>query len=344
VSESEHAAFSLRTALSRWESEGGAGEAESDPSRETFSIHPLPPFRLDLTVWALRRRARNAIDQWDGEAYRRAFAFTHTPVAVSISRAGRRKGPHLAVVSDPGRAGATVEGELRANLDRMLGLQLDLSDFYRMTADDDLIAPLVARFRGVRPPRFPSVFEGLVNAVACQQLSLEAGISLLNRLSTAHGQTASIDGFQLHSFPCPDDLAGLTPEVLRRLGFSVRKAATIIEISQAIVSGGLDLEGLTSVADDEAVARLTKLRGIGRWSAEYVLLRSIGRLHVFPGDDVGARNKLSRWLGLRSALDYDAVAHAVARWQPYAGMVYFHLLLEGLSAAGELDHDRGSGR
>jgi DNA-3-methyladenine glycosylase II len=344
VNKSARPSFSLPAALSRWENEGGATEAASYRPREVLLIHPTPPFRLDLTVWALRRRTGNAIDRWDGESYRRAFAFAQTPVAVSISRAARKKGPHLAVVSDRGRAGPTVEGELRANIDRMLGLQLDLSEFYRMAADDDLIAPLVARFRGVRPPRFPSVFEGLVNAVACQQLSLEAGISLLNRLSAAHGKTTSIDGVQLHSFPHPHDLAGLTPQALRRLGFSFRKAASIIEISQAIVSGSLDLEGLTSVPDDEAVARLTKLHGIGRWSAEYVLLRSIGRLHVFPGDDVGARNKLSRWLGLRSALDYDAVAHAVARWQPYAGMVYFHLLLEGLWAAGELDHHRESGR
>jgi DNA-3-methyladenine glycosylase II len=300
----------------------------------------MPPFRLDLTVWALRRRVANAIDQWDGTSYRRAFSVTDPPVGVSISRVAGRKVPHLAVAFDRGPAAPTVEGELRGNIDRTLGLQLDLSEFYRMAADDDLIAPLVARFRGVRPPRFPSVFEGLVNAVACQQLSLEAGISLLNRLAAAHGETTSIDGVQLHSFPHPHDLAGLTPEVLRRLGFSFRKAATIIEISQAIVSGGLDLEGLTSVADDEAVARLTKLRGIGRWSAEYVLLRGLGRLHVFPGDDVGARNKLSRWLGLGSAPDHDAVAHAVARWQPYAGMIYFHLLLEGLSAAGAFSHHR----
>jgi DNA-3-methyladenine glycosylase II len=85
---------------------------------------------------------------------------------------------------------------------------------------------------------------------------------------------------------------------------------------------------------------LTSLSGIGRWSAEYVLLRGLGRLHVFPGDDVGARNNLARWLGLESPLDYGAVRRAVSRWQPYAGMVYFHLLLDRLAAADELD--RGS--
>jgi len=55
------------------------------------------------------------------------------------------------------------------------------------------------------------------------------------------------------------------------------------------------------------VERLTSLRGIGRWTAEYVMLRGLGRLHVFPGDDVGARNKLERLLGTRRRLDDEAV-------------------------------------
>ena len=80
-----------------------------------------------------------------------------------------------------------------------------------------------------------------------------------------------------------------------------------------------------------------QLRGVGRWTAEYVLLRGLGRLHVFPGDDVGAQKRLARWLGRPSALDYAGVRRAVRRWQPYAGLVYFHLLLDGLSQAGALN-------
>ena len=79
--------------------------------------------------------------------------------------------------------------------------------------------------------------------------------------------------------------------------------------------------------------RLTSLRGIGRWTAEYVLLRGLGRLHIFPGDDIGAHNKLRHLFGIDAPLDYDAVQQLVARWHPYAGVVYFHLLLESLPQA-----------
>jgi len=82
--------------------------------------------------------------------------------------------------------------------------------------------------------------------------------------------------------------------------------------------------------------RLTELRGVGRWTAEYVLLRGLGRVHIFPGDDVGVRNKLQGWLGLQKPLDYESVQRTLARWHPYEGLIYFHLLLHSLAEKEEL--------
>ena len=97
------------------------------------------------------------------------------------------------------------------------------------------------------------------------------------------------------------------------------------------------MESLAAEDDAAVRQRLLELRGVGRWTAEYVLLRGLGRLHVFPGDDVGAQKRLARWLGRSRPLDYAGVRRVVERWQPYAGLVYFHLLLDGLSQAGALD-------
>ena len=94
------------------------------------------------------------------------------------------------------------------------------------------------------------------------------------------------------------------------------------------------MEALQRLEDGAAIDRLTSLRGIGRWTAEYVLLRGLGRLHIFPGDDVGAHNKLRHLFEIDTPLDYRAVQRLVARWQPYAGVVYFHLLLDSLSRGG----------
>jgi DNA-3-methyladenine glycosylase II len=110
----------------------------------------------------------------------------------------------------------------------------------------------------------------------------------------------------------------------------------MIELARSITEGRLDLEGLADIPDGEAVKRLCDLRGVGRWTAEYVLLRGLGRTHVFPGDDVGARNNLQRWLRLAKPLDYQGVRRVLSRWDDHAGLVYFHMLLDRLAEAGHL--------
>jgi DNA-3-methyladenine glycosylase II len=181
----------------------------------------------------------------------------------------------------------------------------------------------------VKPPRFPSLFEALVNGIACQQVSLDVGITLLNRLAGTFGEEAG--GHR--AFPLPGALASTTEGQLRALGFSAARSRALLELAERVAAADELFIGLETLDDAAAAARLEQLRGVGRWTAEYALLRGLGRLDVFPGDDVGARRRLERWLGLRP-LDYAGVRRITAQWQPWAGMVYFHLLLRGLAERG----------
>ena len=218
----------------------------------------------------------------------------------------------------------------------MFGLHVDLAPFYLMASRDAKLLTLVEKFRGVKPPRFPTIFETLANAFACQQLSLTVGLELLSRLARACGLSLEQDGEIKYAFPRPEDVLRLTPDAIRKLGFSGNKACAFLELAENIVSGRINLESLEKMDNEAVVASLLELRGIGRWTAEYVLLRGLQPLNVFPGDDVGARNRLAKWQHRKEPLDYAAVARLTRRWQPYAGIVYFHMLLEGLSEAGEL--------
>ena len=304
-------------------------------SRLTYSLKPVPPFRLDLAVWILRRRPENAIDRWDGQCYRRVLGLGGRPgggggdsdrtsrSAPAPSRGGRASGP------GPGTRAAVT-----AALERLLGLRIDLSEFERFAARDARLGPLARRFRGMKPPRFPTVFECVVNAIACQQVTLTLGVRLVGRLAEAYGLAMSGGDAPVHAFPQPEELARSKPEELRTLGFSRQKARALIELSSAIAEGHLNLEALASESDGAALDRLSRVRGVGRWTGEYVLLRGLGRLHVFPGDDVGARNNLLRWLGLTGPLNYDGVRRALTPWSAYGGLVYFHLLLDRLVEAG----------
>jgi DNA-3-methyladenine glycosylase II len=299
-----------------------------------LEIEPRAPFRLDLTAWSLRRRPHNAIDRWRASSYGRVVCVEGGPVALSVTQEGLTDTPRLTILLAGRPIDPSAELLVLNALDRLLGLSVDLSGFATMAAKDGLLAPLARRMRGLKPPRFPTVFEALVNGVACQQLSIEVGIHLLNRLTGEHGRPVSDDPGGPCAFPEPVDLAPLEPDALKRHGFSMAKARTIIGTARAIVAGELDLEGVEQLDDPAALDRLTGLRGIGRWTAEYVLLRGLGRLHIFPGDDVGAHSKLRRLFDIDTPLDYESVEHLVARWHPYAGVVYFHLLLDSLSQKG----------
>jgi DNA-3-methyladenine glycosylase II len=305
----------------------------------TFSLEPAPPFRLDLTVWALRRRPDNKVDDWDGETYRRALALDGKVVEIAVAQTGSPYAPRLEVMTSGAQFSPGMKSAVTEALDRLLGLKIDLSGFYRLAADDRRLGPLAERFRGLKPPRFPTVFEALANGIACQQVTLTLGIRLLDRLAENYG--AAIAGSHLHAFPQAPGLAGLEPERLRKLKFSRQKARALIGLSEAVDEGALNLEGLALLDDDAAAARLLQLWGVGRWTAEYTLLRGLGRLHVFPGDDVGARNNLRRWLRLKKPLDYEGARHALIQWRPYAGLIYFHLLLDSLAEGGMITPTQG---
>jgi len=301
-----------------------------------FTLKVVPPFRLDLTVWALRRRPENKMDRWDGKTFCRGLVLNGKPVEIAVIQIGSMTMPRLQVTVTGVPSGHNLRAGVTETLNRMLGLQANLKGFYRHAANDARLSILARRFRGVKPPQFPSLLEALVNGIACQQFSLAAGIQILNRLSEKFGIPVTETGIRAHTFPRPEDLATLKPEPLRNLGFSRQKAGAIIELSRAIVAGNLDRDRVVSLDDGSAVEQLCRLRGVGRWTAEYVLLRGLGRLHIFPGDDVGARNNLEKWLGLRKPLDYDGVRRLLAKWKPYAGLIYFHMLLYRLNETGYL--------
>ena len=304
--------------------------------RLTFSIAPVAPFRLDLTAWALRRRRQNIIDRWDGRTYRRVLPFGNVPVEVAVTQTGPSDAPRLRVALTGLGLRPEFKEQAKSQIEKMLGLRVDLGSFYRMASHDAKLLLLVEKFRGVKPPRFPTIFETLANAFACQQLSLEAGLGMLSRMACACGLSLEQNGETSYAFPRPEDLLELGPGAIRELGFSENKSRAFLELANNIVSGRINFDSLEQMDNEAVVASLLELRGVGRWTAEYVLLRGLKPLNVFPGDDVGARNRLAKWLQSKEPLDYDGVAWATRNWEPYAGMVYFHMLLEGLSEAGEL--------
>ncbi len=301
---------------------------------ERFSLvlEPAPPFRLDLTVWTLRRRPDNLVDRWDGETYRRVLVIGDgITFEVVVTQSGSPESPRLQVSVNCKKLDEQIKRQAISALERLLGMNLSLSGFYRLAERDNKLKSVANQFCGFKPPRYLSFFETLVNAISCQQLTLTMGIRLLNSLVETYGPAFQTDDGIFHAFPRPQDLANADIEDLRRMKFSYQKARYITGLAQSIVQGELSLDEIDLLDDRSAIERLCSLKGVGRWTAEYFLLRGLGRTHIFPADDVGARNHLQRWLGLPKKLNYAEVHQALKPWQDYGGLVYFHLLLKSLS-------------
>ncbi len=295
---------------------------------QSFSFKPPPPFRLDYTAWVLRRHEANLIDIYAHGQYRRVLLIDGRPVTMLA----RQEGDRVSVICHWRGRSQDMQARVEPILRQMLGVDVDLSPYYRIAKNDKHLGPIVEKFRGAKPTRFPTPFEALLNAFSCQQLSLSFGLTLLNRLATSFGPKGLGDQ---HAAPQPEHLAEAKLSQLREMTYSTHKAQYILDTASQLRNGELDLSTLEAMPSDQAEAELRKLRGVGRWTAEYVLLRGLRRMDVFPADDVGGRKRLEQWFKLES-LDYESTNELLHRWRPYEGLTYFHLLLEGLDRKGLL--------
>ena len=283
--------------------------------RIRLSLGPSPSFDFALTARVLRRSTRNVIDRVEEDGtWTRVVVLSGTPALLRGAQHG------VEVAFDVAPAAAQEERAIRAFVVRLFSLDTDLAPFWRRVRHERDFVELRRRCSGLRPQRFPTLFEALANGICCQQLSLHSGLTRLGRLAEWFGPRTS-DGARVGP-PDPGRVAEAPLSTLRRAGLSARRADQLRELARLPLDR-LESE-LTSLPDAEARARLLELPGIGPWTADYVLLRGLGRLDVFPSGDVGAARTLGRILG--RAVEPSSAGEIAARFAPLRGMLYFCML------------------
>lgn len=296
-------------------------------SRTTsHKLSVITPYRLDLTVSALRRLPTNLVDVYTADGrYMRALGEFAEPVIVSVTQ------PHAdaLAVSVSGRAGDAARA--LASLSRMLGIERDVSDFHRRARQIPWLAPLARRMRGLKPPRYPALFEACANAIVFQQVSLHAASAIMRRLILALGTRVEHDGVPLVMFPTAEKFLGADDAMIRAAGLSASKLATLRRAGEAIATGAISEAMLEQRSSADAALLLRRIKGIGPWTAAVILLRGLGRLDAFPGNDSGVAANLALIAGGR--VEVGPIAEALG---PQRGMLYFNLLLARLEARGEI--------
>jgi DNA-3-methyladenine glycosylase II len=187
------------------------------------------------------------------------------------------------------------------------------------------MGPLTGRFHGLKPFRPADLFDMLVTAVIEQQISLTAAGHIRSRLVERFGD--EVEGMPV--FPRPGVLAETPLDALKACGLSLRKADYVSGVAREVATGALDLEDLQAASVEDVRMRITALRGFGPWSADYVLVRGLGRMDVVPTDDLGIRSALGEWLGDGHRLTPGEAGQVLAPFAPYRGLVAFYLLVAG---------------
>ncbi len=294
---------------------------------ETFEIIPRAPYSFEFTVARFMRFATENVDVIEDGRYRRLLAAGRQLALATITDAGTVARPRLIVALDSPSGAALRPDAFEAQLRHILCADVDLRPFYGMARKDDLLAPLVKRFRGLRVAASPTLFEALVVAVLSQQVNLNLAYSIKKALVESFGRRWRRHGRDWHAFPEPRRLAGQTLETLRTFRLSSAKAATLIRLGEAFAGGALG--DLSAHSDEEIIERLTALKGIGRWSAEIALMRGLARPDTFPAGDLGVVKYLAQGLLGRTRKATEAEMRAFAeRWRPFRALALAYCYAE----------------
>jgi len=224
--------------------------------------------------------------------------------------------------------GPAVRRRLRDEVRWRFGGGFDLGPFYRHAARDPVLAPLVRRFRGYRPPLVADPFESLVTSITAQQINLTFAATTRSRLVRAYGPAVRTpEGERYHAFPRPEDLARAREPRLRAMQLSGTKTRAILGLARAAGRGEVPLADLAGWDDARIHECLTAQFGIGRWTVDWFLSRALGRPDAWPAGDLGVRKAVSWYYFDKKDQPEDRVRAFGERFGPHRNLAAHYLLV-----------------
>ena len=267
-----------------------------------MTLLPIPqPYDFELSLTRFREWSDGAT-VWHEDALHRVVAGTEVRI-------------------EPAPGGVRIEPgspEALAEVSRLLGLPLDLESFRAWAREDGVLSQIVERLTGFRPTLNPLPFEALVVAITTQQISLRAAAAIRGRFVRRFGVEHEV----AWEFPRRERVASAAAEDFLELGFSRTKIAYVLGLARS----DLDLDSLDGLGDDEVVAALTALPGLGRWTADWYLARHLARPAAWPAGDLGVRKAVAAFYADGRPLTIPEVRSMGDRFVPFQNLSAQYLL------------------
>ena len=298
----------------------------------TRQLRPTAPYDFALTAaYHAYFQERSGADTFANGVYRRLLDLDGRLALASVRDTGRPDSPQLTLeLRGPALAPPDIQ-RAADQIARMLGITQDQAPFYAQAQSDPVLPSLIRQFHGLHLPCAATLFESLVFAVLGQQISARVARMMRMLLIQHYGAQMQFDGETYYAFPRPEAILESSPEELRGLKLTQRKAEYIHGIAAAALTP--DWPDPDQLPDAEIVRRLTALRGIGHWTAQWALLRGLARPDALPLGDLALRRAVSRlWRNNEPTTDAQvaALAENWRPWRSYATAYLFAAMRTGM--------------
>ncbi|MFC3799621.1 DNA-3-methyladenine glycosylase family protein [Cohnella sp. GCM10012308] len=293
------------------------------PYEPTLTLATPEDYRFSANLGYLMRSPKECLHHIRDERLYKALPLEGTPV-VEIGSAS--DGALLvAFAGDRGSPSEQVRESAVAYIREWLDLDTDLAPFYRLAAEDPILAAAASMHRGLRLVGIPDLFEAMAWGILGQQINLAFAYTLKARLVEAYGGRIACDGNAYWTFPQPEVIAGLEVKDLLPLKLTVKKCEYLIHAAALIAGGTLSKGMLQELGYREAEKALVRIRGIGPWTANYVLMRCLRMKDAFPIDDVGLHHAIRHVTGSNAKPPREEILRLSAGWRGWESYATFYL-------------------
>ena len=287
-------------------------------------LKPKPPYNFSLR-WELFSREMPNPDIYEQGVWRRALRLkSGRVVPVKVRSIGTVTRPRLEVLILLG-IGKRQKWELRDKLVWIFNTESDLTQLYSLMDTDPILARAKEELYGLKIFRYSTVFEGVVKSIIQQQVSLIASWYMISKLVKRFGGKIERGGETFYEFPAPASLAEATSRQLRGCGLSRKKAEYVKNFSERVASGEFDPEGLKELPGQRIIEELRRFKGVGRWTAELVVVTSTDK-EALAADDLGARRVVSNHYFGGRLISGDELREFAKRWGGLAEQVIYYLI------------------
>jgi 3-methyladenine DNA glycosylase/8-oxoguanine DNA glycosylase len=183
---------------------------------------------------------------------------------------------------------------------------------------DPVLRAIISKYGacGIKTGREADIFCGLVESIVSQQLSTKAAATIYGRLRALMPEGGP---------PTPAGILPLSDEALRGVGLSRQKVSYVRDLSRRVMDGSLKTDAFAAMTDDEVVAQLTQIKGIGRWTADMILIFRLARPDILPVGDLGIVKAVQKAYRLRKTPDAKRLVALGERWRPYRSIASWYL-------------------